>query len=214
MRIAFVLLAIIALPGCMGAVAAVDTGVSVFGAAKAGTTAYHSFSMVKDMRNSEPVFRGHSGAIVHVKIAPREDNEQLPEDFKRNLIYLVNESAKRLDVQLVGCADHSQCSRPALGVQFIEDAYDQNLMHKVTMGDKIRGRLVYVNLNNGAVMNEVRIEAAEDYHHVMQLISGSIRFSMLKSFVEPGDESTQAKADALNGMPAIEPGREGRFSHS
>lgn len=92
-----------------------------------------------------------------------------------------------------------------LVIQFREDAYDPNIVEKITLGSQLRGRLAFVDRATGQILAEQRVEGVKHYDELLGLIRGHLAAALLKSFPPPAQRS-EAVTQALNGLPAIKPG--------
>ena len=67
-------------------------------------------------------------------------------------------------------------------MQFKEDAYDRNLVQRFTVGNKIRGKLYFMDAASGRILDEKRVEGAEDYAALAHLTSTHLVQAMFKSY--------------------------------
>lgn len=201
--------AVAALAGC----SAVNTASSVYSNVKAGMGAKSAYTTVKDMKDAQPVFVGYTAVVATAEVAPRKEIAGFPEAFADNMRYLVTESARAVSAPIQACVSVQACGGRVLAIQFTEDGFNRNLVERVTMGDRLRGKLVYMDLAGGRVIAEKRIEGVEDYTAMMGLIRGSLAAAMLKSF-PPTPDSGKTAADSLNRIASIKPGYEKLFKSS
>lgn len=181
-----------ALAGCSG-MSAVGTIADTYNGVKGAATGYHSMSMVKDLKTAQPVFKGYNSVLVLAEVAPREKVENLPSAFADNIGYNVQGLARIIRVPVQVCAQLQQCAGRPVVVQFREDAYDRNFVQKITMGSKVRGKLLFSDAASGKIITESRIEAVDNYYALAEIISGSLYASMVKSY----PPTTSAEGDRI-----------------
>lgn len=200
----------ITLSGCLAAMQSIDTAVRTVNNVRAGTAAYHSYSMVKDLSTAEPLFQGYNDVAVMADVKPRDDVQGVPEAFADNMDYQVTSAAEALEAPVRTCPP-AACSDQTLVVQFREDAYDSNIVQKISMGDRVRGRLIFSDKSSGRILHEDRIETAESYGQLMQVIFGNIMTTMLKSYPPQNSEGV---VDKLNSIPPVKAEHENLFGVS
>lgn len=193
--------AMVVLSGC----AAMDSAVSVYNTAKGGTELYHSATSIKDMTHFNPAFQGYSSVLVLADIRPREDAPEVPGVFAQNMAYFTGSVARTVRAPLQVCYVMNQCAGRILVLNFKEDAYDRNIVQKLTVGDKIRGRLVFTDSASGQIVDEKRVELAETYAELAQRTSGMIVGAMLKSFPTNSAQENERIGAELEKLPAVAP---------
>jgi len=189
------------LSGC----STIDKATNVYGAVRAGYGANSAFNSAKDLRDAAPAFQGYTSVVAYAELAPREggDAASIRAAFADNLRYLVDAHAQAVGARLQSCASIQRCGGRVLSLQFTEDAYSGSFAEKITMGNKLKGRLQYIDQGTGSVIAEKRIEGVSNYAEVLGLARGSIMGAMLKSYPNSGVQS-----EALENIPAVKPGYE------
>jgi hypothetical protein len=192
---------LLALNGC----AEVSHARNAYSAVHAAYSAKSAYANVKDLRDAQPVFAGYDSAVAYAEIAPRDKDhaDEIKAAFADNIRYLVEQHAKAVGANLVVCQAVESCSGHIIGVQFREDDYNGSFAEKITMGDKLKGRLAFVDVASGRIVAEKRIEGVDSYAAVLGLVRGSIMGAMIKSFPSSSTDSA-----ALNGIKPIKPGYE------
>lgn len=187
------------LSGCGAAGSVVDGARGAYGAARAYTTVTNTAKMAKDLRNAEPAFEGFDAAVPVAKIAPRDDNApaNLSLLFEQNMVYLVNATASATGAALRSCPSRVACNGKVMVLQFTEDDYSGNVVEKLTLGSKLRGRLSYIDADSGNIVYEQRIEATDNYGDVMKVIKGQLSITLLRSFPADDMEATADRLDAI-----------------
>lgn len=190
-----------ALTGC----AAVDSALGVYNTAKGGTELYHSATSIKDMTNLTPAFQGYSSVLVLADIRPRDEAPEAPAAFAHNMAFYTGSVARTVRAPLQVCYVMNQCAGRILVLNFKEDAYDRNLVQKLTVGDKIRGRLLFTDSASGQIVDEKRVELAENYAELAQRTSGMIVGAMLKSFPTQSAQENERIGAELEEIPTVAP---------
>lgn len=189
------------LTGCTVAQTAYDT----FDRARGVTGAYHSYQSVKDLRNVQPHFQGYNSVMVSADIQPREDAANLPLIFASNMAVYIQSTARVVRAPLQVCQSQNQCAGRVLSLSFKEDAYDRNIVQKLTVGDRIRGKLDFSDAASGRVLDEVQVELAENYATLAKLTSAPIAMSMLRSFPSNSGPENERIAVEMEEVPFVAP---------
>lgn len=194
----------ISLSGCGAAGGVISGAQGAYGAARTYATATNAAKMAKDLKNAVPAFEGFDAAVTVARIAPRDEDASanLASMFEQNMVYLVNATASATGAPLRGCPSRAACSGKLMVLQFIEDDYSGNIVEKFTLGSKLRGRLSYIDADSGQIVYEQRIEAADNYGHVMQAIKAQLSTTLLRSF--PADD-LPAITDRLETIEPVAP---------
>lgn len=203
-RPAWLLSLAVAVSGC----AAVDGAQSVIGlydSARSVTSGYHAYTSVKDLKYAEPHFAGYDGVVVLADIRPREKAENLAAVFASNLAGYTTAVAKAVRAPLKVCASLVQCSGKVLILNFREDAYDRNLVQRLTVGDRIRGKLLFTDAATGKVLDEKRAEMGEDYASLARLTSGFVMGSMYKSYPPTSEAEGERIGQEIQRIPVVAP---------
>lgn len=191
----------VSLTGC----ATVDSAMSVYNTAKNGTEMYHSATSIKDMTNFNPAFQGFSSVLVLADIRPRDESPEAPTAFAQNMAFYTGSVARTVRAPLQVCYVMNQCAGRILVLNFKEDAYDRNIVQKLTVGDKIRGRLLFTDSASGQIVDEKRVELAENYAELAQRTSGMIIGAMLKSFPTNSAQENERIGAELEKIPTVAP---------
>ena len=194
----------ITIAALLGGCSTIDKAQNVYGAVRAGYGANSAFNSAKDLRDATPAFQGYTSVVAYAELQPHEgDVASIKAAFADNLRYLVDAHAQALGARLQSCVSIQRCGGRVLALQFTEDAYGGSFAEKITMGNKLKGRLQYVDQGTGSVIAEKRIEGVSNYAEVLGLARGSILGAMLKSYPNSGVQS-----EALENIPAVKPGYE------
>jgi hypothetical protein len=199
MVVAFLLLS-----GC----AAVDTAQSAIGlydSARSVTTGYHAVTSVKDLQNAKPLFRDIDSVLVLADIRPREAVPELAVAFAGNLASYTTAVASAVGAPIRVCRVMAECSGRVLTLNFVEDAYDRNLVQRLTVGDKIRGKLVFTDAASGQILDEKRAEIAENYAGLARQVSGFVMGSLYKSFQPTTAADGERVGKAISQIPVVAP---------
>jgi len=191
----------IGLTGCTAAQTAYDT----FDRARGVTGAYHAYQSVKDLRNAQPHFQGYDSVLVAADIQPREEAANLPLIFASNMAVYVQSAARTVRAPLRVCQSQNQCAGRILALTFKEDVYDRNVLQKLTVGDRIRGKLYFAEAASGRVLEEMQIELAENYGTLAKLTSTGIAMSMLRSFPSNSGPENERIAAEMEKIPFVAP---------
>lgn len=192
------------LSGCV-AFEAAQHGVGLYNNVKGATGAYHASTMVKDLKNATPVFAGYNSVLILADIAPRESNPHVATAFAGNMAMYAASVARTVRAPLQGCLTQSQCYGRTVIVQFKEDAYDRNLVQRFTIGDKIRGKLYFMDAASGRILDEKRIEGADDYAALCHLTSIHLVQAMFKSYEQVVQAEGPRIHEELERIPFVFP---------
>ncbi len=179
-------------------------GVGLYQAGRSLTTGYHSLKMVKSMSNSGPLFQGYDYVRVETMIAPRDEEAQIKiaDAFSDNMKYLLNEDLEATGVKTVLCSS-SPCEGRVIVVQFKEKGYDESLVQKIFIGDKIRGSLYFIDQETGTVIREENFESISTYKDMFHLMHSSFSLKMLKEITD--SDEMKAASDRVNEIDPIKP---------
>ncbi len=207
-RLAVLLFSAITLSGC-AALDVATSAVDIYQSARTVTTGYHSVSMLKDLKSTNPVFTGYDSAVVLAEIQPREKALTLPDVFASNMAEYTASVAQSVRAPLKVCKAVADCSGKVLVVQFKEDAYDRNLVQRLTIGDKIRGKLIFIDQASGRIIDEKRAEMGDNYGSLAKVTSGYIMLSMYKSYPPASNAEGNRIGKELEKTPIVFPQYEG-----
>lgn len=196
-----VIMSLAILTGCT----AVQTAYDTFDQARGVTGAYHSYQSVKDLRNAQPHFQGYNSVLVTADIHPREDVANLPLVFASNMAVYIQSVARTVRAPLQVCQSPNQCAGRVLALSFKEDAYDRNLVQKLSVGDRIRGKLYFSDAASGRVLDEMQVELADNYATLAKLTSAPIAMSMLRSFPSESGPENESIAAEMEAIPFVAP---------
>lgn len=199
----FLSLAVV-LSGC-AAIDGAQSAIGLYDSAKSVTSGYHAYTSVKDLKNASPTFAGYDGVVVLADIRPRENADNLAAIFASNLAGYTTAVAKAVRAPLQVCSSLTSCSGKVLVLNFREDAYDRNLVQRLTVGDKIRGRLVFTDAASGRILDEKQAEMSENYASLARLTSGFVMGAMYKSFPPATDAEGERIGKALQQIPVVAP---------
>lgn len=178
---------------------------SLYTGARNVTTGYHAFSSVKDLKDSKPNFAGYTSILVLADISPRESNANLPTIFASNLAVYTQSVARAVRAPLQVCQSMNQCSGRVLVLNFREDAYDRNLVQRVTVGDNLRGKLLFTDSASGQILDEKRIELSEDYAKLAEATTAFVGYSMLKSYPTSTEAELERVQAEFEKIPPVAP---------
>ena len=201
-------LAVVVLAVLLSGCAAVDTAQSAIGlydSARSVTTGYHAVTSVKDLQNAKPLFKDIDSVLVLADIRPRDAVPELPTAFAGNLASYTTAVAGAVGAPIRVCRAMAECSGRVLTLNFVEDAYDRNLVQRLTVGDKIRGKLVFTNAASGQILDEKRAEIAEDYAALARQVSGFVMGSLYKSFQPTTAADGERVGKAISQIPVVAP---------
>jgi len=186
---------------CLGAIQTVQMASSAFLSARAGYQGYNAVKMAKTIRESEPVFEDYQGVKVEVKL--NTDNEELLKAFKDNMEWMIKKDLEIAEYEdRVVCSEN--CPEKTLIVQFVETGYGQTAVQKILAGEKLRGKLYYIDAKSGTVIREEPMEAASNYIDLLKEINLSVGMKALKRFEKSGDgEKLKKKVDEFNNFSPI-----------
>lgn len=193
------------LTGCVGgAVQAIESVGATFMTVRAGYQGYNAMKMAKAIRKSEPVFENYDAVRVEVLLNPREVNEkEIAEAFRDNVEWMIEKDIEVIGIEgLEVCRE--ECPEKTLVVQFKEGGYGENLAQKLLAGEKLRGKLYYIDKASGKVIKEEPLEVAGSYADLIREINLSVGFKMLKSIEKEGDgEKLQKAIERFNSFNPI-----------
>jgi len=204
---------VIGLPAAIGVLLAgcaqLDMAQNAYGAVRAGYGAKSAYESVKSVKDAEPVFSGYNAVVAFAELQGREgpQPEATQTAFAENLRYLVSEHSRIFSAPLQACVSVQSCGGRVLAVQFREDAYNGNFAERISMGNRLKGRLVFVDLATGKIVAEKRVEGVDSYAAALGVVRGAIAGAMFKSYPQ-----LQPKQDALDAIPAVKPGYEKLFA--
>jgi len=159
---------------------------SLYNNVKAGTMMYHSYDLVKTIRTAEPLFKDYDNVMVRVQINPREDvdGHDISAAFEKNVRYIIEKDTETSGDYLKVC--ELECEGRTLVLQFKETGYNSNIVQKLTVGDKLRGELYYMDHDNAEVLKIEKLEMSDDYAGLLREIHMSVISKILKSMSEQG----------------------------
>lgn len=178
---------------CVGAVQAVQIAAGGFLTARGGYQTYHATKMAKAIRESEPLIEDYQGIKVEVKL--NTNNEELQRAFKDNMEWMIKKNLEIAEYNdRVVCSDN--CPEKTLIIQFVETGYGETTVQKILAGEKLRGKLYYIDAQSRTVIKEEPLEAASNYIDLLKEINLSVGMKALKRFEKPEEgEKLKAKLD-------------------
>lgn len=182
------------------------TGVQVYSNARAVSNASYANEMAKSMRNSEPIFNDYSAISVDTLIFPREGNkgDLVTAAFKDNVRYLIDQDLKEVTPDKNICSDAS-CQGKIMVVQFKESGYDANFIQKITIGDKLRGNLFFIDKESGTVIRKEDIEATANYEQILHMVHASVVTKLLKGRQFKDQKEAEGVVNKVNTIDPIKP---------
>lgn len=192
--------------GCLGALETAKTVADTYQSARGLSHLYYTGKMAKSLKEQEPLFKDYDRVQVRALVKPRkaDDAAQVTAALEEALAYAVAEELEAAQLPARVCLGN--CRGRVLTVQLKEEGYDQNLFQKLTIGDKIRAKLYFVDAGSGAVVREEQLEAVETYADFVQLVRASVGVKAAKTmqalgrseedvvaFVNGADERSRAE---------------------
>lgn len=192
-----------ALAGCGGmpVMNALQTVESV----RSGVSNYHAMTSVKDLTELNPYFAGYDSVRVAALMAPGENQEAFQVAFAANLERVVADAARATQTPLTVCSEARQCSGRTMLLQFTEDAYDRNIVQRLSVGHKLRGTLRFVDATSAETVGEKRLEIAKDYAALAVQSVAMIKAALLAGTQATSEHAARRQADAMNAIPAVYP---------
>ncbi len=163
------------------------------GQVRDATVAYNAAKTVGDFTELPAAFTGVRAIRGDSRIGPQKNEERVRAAFMANFDHVLRTAVSVSGAPIQVCAGQSQCSG-AMTVQFIEDDYHQNLLERLSLGNKLRGRLLLVESGTGRIVHEQRYEVLKDYADVQQLVGVSLMQMMNKSFPPISEDKGRAIA--------------------
>ncbi|GAB6064930.1 hypothetical protein JCM9492_00220 [Aquifex pyrophilus] len=160
--------------------------------------------MAKQIRQSEPVFENYEAVKFEAFLNPREveNADELKRAFEDNVRWLIKKDLEVAGLNLEVCQDN--CPENTIVIQFRETGYGESLAQKLLAGEKLRGKLYYVDKKSGRVIKEENLEVAGSYADLVREIHLSVGFKALKSVEKTGDGERLKKAvEAFNRINPI-----------
>ncbi len=191
---------------------AVEQAVQAYHLASAGYHAYYTHKLWESLKTAEPIFAGYDCVKVQALVLPAETEEiqKVRNAFVDNFKYIVRKDleAARLNNIKVCTDEGCECSGKTLIVQFKEKGYKGDILHRITVGSKLRGELLYIDGETGKVIRKDNLELAKNYKQLLWEIHLSVGSKAVKTFevLHPnaGKELQQVVAD-FNKIDPIKP---------
>lgn len=191
---------------------AVDSVVTAYNLATTGYHAYYTHKLWESLKTAEPIFAGYDCVKVQALVLPAEgeDIQKVRDAFVDNFKYIVRKDleAARLDNIKVCTDEGCECSGKTLIVRFREKGYKDDILHKITVGSKLRGELLYIDGETGKVIRKDNLELAKNYEQLLWEIHLSVGSKAVKTFetLHPnaGKELEQVVAD-FNKINPVKP---------
>jgi len=175
------------LSGCLGVVQTAQIAGGAFLSARAGYQGYSAVKMAKAMKKSQPLFENYDAVKVEVLLNPREgDQKRLAEAFKDNVKWMIEKDFEVIGVPGKAVCEES-CPEKTIVVQFRETGYGESTAQKVLAGEKLRGKLYYIDMNSATVIKEEPLEVASNYADLIKEINLSVGIKLLKGIEKEGD---------------------------
>ncbi|WP_428382564.1 hypothetical protein [Nevskia ramosa] len=190
--------------GC-AAVDTAQTAIGMYDSARSVTTGYHAVTSVKDLQNAKPLFRDIDSVLVLADIRPRDASPELPVAFAGNLASYTTAVAAAVGAPIRACRVMAECKGRVLTLNFVEDAYDRNLVQRLTVGDKIRGKLLFTDAASGQILDEKRAEIADNYAALSRQVSGFVMTSLYVSFQPAAAADGERVGKAISQIPIVAP---------
>lgn len=183
---------------CGGAVETIQLGTSAFMTARAGYQGYNALKMAKAIRRAEPILKDYEGIKVVAQL--NTEDEEIKRAFQDNMEWMIRESLKRIGngyENKVVC--RAACPSRTIVIQFTETGYGESLAQKLLAGEKLRGRLYFIDVSTSRVLQERPLEVAENYIALLKEINLAVGVNALKELEKRGDADNLKKAmDAFN----------------
>ncbi len=179
---------------CYEAVQAVQMASAGFLSARAVYQGYNAVKMAKAISRSEPLFENYDAVKVEVLLNPREgEARELVQAFEDNVKWMIEKDFEVIGVRKREVCEES-CPENTLVIQFKETGYGENLAQKLLAGEKLRGKLYYIDMKSGTVIKEEPLEVASNYVDLIKEINLSVGVKILKEIEKEGDEEKLRRA--------------------
>ncbi|RME64183.1 MAG: hypothetical protein D6778_08410 [Nitrospirae bacterium] len=194
----------IVLFGC-GAVQTVQTIGAVAMNARALTQGYYGMKMAKAMKNAEPIFQNYDSLRVEVLLNPREgDAKTLTDAFKDNLQWLIPKDVQVAGLELEVCGSVTSCKGRTIVVQFKEEGYGTGIIKSFLIGEKLKGKLYFIDAQTSTIIAEKPLEVASNYADLIREIHIYVGTAALKTLEMQKDAEKVRKAvDEFNKIDPI-----------
>lgn len=190
-----------ALLGCIAPqnMAIIDTATNLYQLGNLATTGTHAYKFGKSIRPEDaiPVFHDFANVRVDVLVLPREGAAAaMTAAFIDNLRHLIATELRESKLSAAVCED---CQSPWLTIQFREKDYQENVLQKVYLGNKLRGDFFYIDGTKGTVLKQESLEVADNYLALLEQTRVSVVGKVIKSLQAAGREKEiEAYIDGAN----------------
>lgn len=175
---------------CVGAFQVAQVAAGGYLTARGGYQAYNAAKMAKVIRESEPLIEDYQGIKVEAML--NTENEEIKKAFKDNMEWMIRKDLEIAEYNdRVVCSE--ECPEKTVIVQFVETGYGESTAQKILAGDKLRGKLYFIDSQSGTVVREEPIESASNYIDVLKSINLSVGMKALKRFEKEGNEEKLKK---------------------
>jgi len=213
MLLVLLVVAVIPLGACVETLRTVQTAAQIYRTGKTATQGYYSVKMVKSLKDAEPLFDGYDSVKVETLIVPRDEEKtgNIISAFKDNLYYIVETDLQVVQSGKSICSGES-CSGKTMLIQFREKDYNSNTAQRIFMGNKLRGKLYYIDKQTGTVIKEEDLEAVSNYKQILEMIHTSVVSKLLKSIKDAS--KAQEAVNRVNRVDPIKPEYKELFKES
>ena len=191
---------------------AVDTAIQTYRLATTGYHVYYTHKLWESLKTAEPIFAGYDCVRVQALVLPAETDkmQEIRDAFVDNFKHIVLkdlEAARLNNIEVCTDTDCS-CKGKVLTIQFREEGYRDDILHKITVGGKLRGELLYIDGETGRIIRKDNLELAKNYEQLLWEIHLSVGTKAIKTYevLHPnaGKELEEIAAD-FNKIDPIKP---------
>lgn len=144
------------------------------GQARGGVQAWHTAKTLRDFTAEAVDLSQFDSVYVQPFIVPRD------EDRANEVVDAFNRSAQDALADLFADASMPHrvckqgCGEQPLRISFTEDSYGENVVNRLSLGDKLRGVMQFQNMQSGEVLQSLRLENQDDYLSIISLVRAAV----------------------------------------
>jgi len=188
---------------------AVNTAIQTYRLATTGYHVYYTHKLWESLKTAEPIFAGYDCVRVQALVLPAKTDkiQEVRGAFVDNFKHIILkdlESAKLDGIEVCTDADCS-CKGKILTVQFREEGYRDDILHKITVGGKLRGELLYIDGETGRVIRKDNLELAKNYEQLLWEIHLSVGTKAIKTYEVLHPNSGKELEEIVTNFNKIDP---------